>query len=474
MGKKSFWLIFFVGLLVRLIASDQSFWLDEAASLTFSGLSLGDLFVALKGDFHPPLFYLLLHYWLLATRSLGEVWIRFPFILIGSLTVPVLYLFLLELLGPQKKKVALMAALLLLFNPLHIYYSIELRMYSLSALLSLLSWQFLDKWMKKINHRPYAICYLLFTVANLYTFYGAFFNLASQWLYLLWHHKNKFKPFVICNLVVGIFFLPWTSSFISQLAGGGYLVKVLPGWSQLSGNLSPKSLGLIMAKFTLGRVSLVNKGAYTIFVAGISLYFLLCSHLASSTRKGRALLFWFYGSLFLAVLVSLRAPVLGYWRYIYLIPPFVAIIALGLSNLPGRAYKLNLLVVLLVFALGNLTFWTSPVFQREDWRSAAKLISEDNSLTILNFPGVFDPLKFYAPGVYYYPDQESLGKIRSDLDQTLPLVLKDKQTVFVLDYLSDLTDRKRSILTWLVRAGLKQESTHNINGVGFIYEFSTP
>ncbi len=466
-------------LFIGLIGANQSFWLDEGASLILSGLPLSKLFAALQGDFHPPLFYLLLHFWLSFLRIFGLVrpnfeWlIRLPNIVFGAATIPVLYLFLKALL-PDKKRVALVASLLLMVNPLHLYYSMELRMYSLNALLSLLSWLFLVKWMKKINHRPFAVGYLLFSLANLYTFYGALFNLVSQWLYVLWQHKNKLKTFVICNLVIGVCFSFWLPILIKQLSGGGYLTRVLPGWSEISGNLSLKSLGLIMAKFTLGRISMANKAAYAIFVVGISLYFFLASYQSKLSKGGKVLLVWFYASLALAVLVSFRTPVLGYWRFIFLIPAFVSILAVGLSNLPANAYKLNLGLVFLVFMLGNLIFWNTPSAQREDWRTAAKLISRDAAISIVNFPDAFAPLKFYAPGVYYYPTQESLRKTRVDLDQSLPLVLRDKKTIFVFDYLSDLTDPRRRILTWLKQAGFKQLTTHNINGIGFIYELSTP
>lgn len=467
-------ILFLTSLIVRLVSANQSFWLDEGASISFARLPIGSLFSSISGDFHPPLYYLLLHFWLpIAGRS--EWMIRLPGIVFGALCIPVLYRLLTELLGKEKRKVALIASLLLMVNPLHIYYSAELRMYSLNALLALLSWLYLLRAVKdKSKNHLHWHYFTLVSLLNFYTFYGALFNLTSQWLFVFWQHKKKLKSFAICNMLVVLLFLPWVPTFMKQLSGGGYLTKVLPGWSELSGNLSPKSLGLIMAKFTIGRITLANKSAYAIFVAGISLYFLLCSYLVSLTKEGKPLLIWFFGSLSFAIFVSLHTPVLGYWRYIFLIPPFVSIIALGLSNLPGSAYGFNLFVVFLVFILGNLIFWTNPSFQREDWRNAAKLISKDASLSIVNFPDVFSPLKFYAPEVYFYPDQDSLGKVRVDLDQSLPLFLKGKNIVFVFDYLSDLTDKKRSILTWLKRAGFKQNPTHNINGVGFIYEFASP
>jgi len=68
----------------------------------------------------------------------------------------------------------------------------------------------------------------------------------------------------------------------------------------------------------------------------------------------------------LAILVSLRAPVLGYWRFVFLIPAFVSIIALGLSHLPPNAFNLNLFVVFLVFILGLFVY--KPILSALDRR----------------------------------------------------------------------------------------------------------
>lgn len=466
--------LFILALILRLVASGQSFWLDEGASIFLARLPLSNLFTALANDFHPPLFYLLLHFWLpLADKT--EWLIRLPNIIFGALCIPALYYLVKNVSNGDKVKLALVAAFLLALNPLHIYYSIELRMYSLNALLSILTWFYLTKAVKEKQSKLSTWGFFILTSAlNLYTFYGAIFNLVAQWALILLFHKKNLKPFILSNTVALVLFLPWLPTLAKQLAGSGYLTRALPGWSELSGNLSLKSLALIMAKFTFGRISLTNKSAYALFVAGITLYFFFCSLLALHKKESRPFLVWFFVSLGAAILVSLKAPVLGYWRFVFLIPAFVTIITIGLSVLSGSAFSFNLLVILIIFMFGNLIFWTSPSFQREDWRTASKLISVDDSLTIVNFPDVFAPLKFYAPDVYFYPSQEALGKPRSDLDQTLPLVLRDKETVFVFDYLSDLTDRGRSILVWLKRAGLKEEKTHDVPGVGFIYEFKSP
>lgn len=458
-------LITFFAFILRLIGSNQSLWLDEGASVSIARLPLANILSAAGSDFHPPLSYLLLHFWLpLAGKS--ESIIRFPNIVFGSLAIPALYFLLKAFFPKDKNNLPLIASFLLAINPLHIYYSMELRMYSLNALLSILSWTYLAKNRWKI--------FTLLSIANVYTFYGAFFNLAAQWVYILWQHKKKLKSFVICNLVIGAFFLPWLPTVRTQLSNGNVLSQALPGWSAVSGALSLKSLGLIMAKFTFGRISLANKAAYALFVVGVSLYFLLCSVLTYLKKELRPILIWFYVPLIIATSLSLKIPLLGYWRFVFIIPAFVSIITYGLNHLPEPARQFNFAIVIAIFMLGNLTFWTNRVFQREDWRGAGLLISQPKSVSIINFPGPFAPLQFYAPNAYYYADQESLGQMRTDLDQSLPLVLMDKQRIFVFDYLSDLSDPRRSMLHWLIQAGFKQVKIHNYNGVGFIYEFAPP
>ncbi len=467
-------IITFFAFIFRLIGSNQSFWLDEGASISIARLPLANILGAAGSDVHPPLSYLLLHFWLpLAGKS--EWLIRFPNILIGTLAIPALYFLLKTIFPKDKNNLPLLASLLLALNPLHIYYSMELRMYSLNALLSIFSWTYLVKALteKEKNTKSWQV-FTLLSLANVYTFYGSFFNLIAQLIYVIYKHRTKLKPFVLSQLLLVTLFLPWLPTLRTQLTNGGILRQSLPGWSVVSGTLSIKSLGLIMAKFILGRISLANKTAYALFVAGVSLYFLLCSVLTYLRRELRPLLIWFYIPVIVATVISLKIPLLGYWRFTFIIPAFVSIVAYGLSNLPKSARNFNYIVVILVFVLGNLIFWTNPVFQREDWRGASQLINEPKSISIVNFPGPFAPLQFYAPNVYYYADQESLGKMRTDLDQSLPLVLKDKQRVFVFDYLSDLSDPKRSILHWLKQAGFKQVKVHNYNSVGFIYEFAPP
>src|SRR5918998_6689046 len=51
------------GVVLRFVQRSP-LWLDEALSVNIAGLPVGDLLDALRHDGHPPLYYLLLHYWM--------------------------------------------------------------------------------------------------------------------------------------------------------------------------------------------------------------------------------------------------------------------------------------------------------------------------------------------------------------------------------------------------------------------------
>jgi mannosyltransferase len=113
----------------------QSLWYDEAFSVWISKLSVPQLVQATAVDVHPPFYYLLLHYCMMFFGT-SESTVRLLSALFGILAIPMIYM-----VGRQlfNREAGLMAALILTFSSFNIAYSQETRMYSLMALLALLS-----------------------------------------------------------------------------------------------------------------------------------------------------------------------------------------------------------------------------------------------------------------------------------------------------------------------------------------------
>ncbi len=463
-------LITLLGLLLRLVLANQSLWLDEAASVVIASQPVEVLIKSLVGDFHPPLYYLLLKPWL-GVAGQAEWLLRLPGIIIGTLTIPALYLLVDQVFiskRPLKFKISHLAALLLALNPLHIYYSQELRMYALSALLAVLTWQFLLK-------KKYFI-YTLLTIVSFYTFYLSIFILISQWLYIILYKRKQLKQFIISNLVFAISLLPWLPTLLKQLQGGGYLTSSLPGWSALSGNLSLKSIILIPTKFSLGRINIQPQNLYKLVIGLVLSFVSLLFTLTLKVKGGRLFLFWLFVPFALALLVSLVTPILGYWRYIFLLPAFTTLLAIGISSLPKKTFVLNLSFIILLFMSSYLYFIVNPKFHRENWSSLAQLINSQtgDTLLIVNFTDAFAPLKFYLPNAKVFPTQLKLGQTREDMDEKLPPLINKGTTIYYLDYLSDLTSPDRPILPWLERAGLKRNKQYQFIGIGAVYEYQAP
>ncbi|MFN8534688.1 MAG: glycosyltransferase family 39 protein [Dehalococcoidia bacterium] len=117
------------GLRVATIA-DRPLWFDEGYSIYFAGVSPLETAQLTAIDIHPPLYYWLLQLW---TWLVGwnDISVRLFSVVIGTATVALLMRFGSEAFG---RRAGALAAAALAISPLHVTYSVEVRMYALLAL----------------------------------------------------------------------------------------------------------------------------------------------------------------------------------------------------------------------------------------------------------------------------------------------------------------------------------------------------
>src|SRR3954469_13416883 len=121
-------------LLLRTTELGIGLWIDEGLSVGIADRPLGDIPHALQQDGSPPLYYMLLHFWLdVAGRS--EQGVRALSLLCGLLAIPAAW-WAGKAIWPSAKA-AWFAAILMAFNPFLAEYSQEARMYSMVALLAI-------------------------------------------------------------------------------------------------------------------------------------------------------------------------------------------------------------------------------------------------------------------------------------------------------------------------------------------------
>ena len=126
------WLVIFItlvgGWLRVLNPGGEGLWLDETFSLWVANHSVADMLQwIVKIDSHPPLYYLLLHYWI-ALNGNTPYYARLLSALFGAATIPVIYLIGKRISGAV---MGFAAAVIFALSPFNIYYAQETRMYTL-------------------------------------------------------------------------------------------------------------------------------------------------------------------------------------------------------------------------------------------------------------------------------------------------------------------------------------------------------
>ena len=155
---------------VRLAGLDRlSLWQDEAWTIPYSRQAPAALLAfGPEQVYHPPLYYLALHYWLLLGNS--AVGARLYSALWGIAAVAALYALARTLGGPR---LAVAAGWLLALDPWAVWYAQEARMYAMVTALAVIACAAGARWIVR-PRAGWALLYVAAAVAALYTNYTAF------------------------------------------------------------------------------------------------------------------------------------------------------------------------------------------------------------------------------------------------------------------------------------------------------------
>jgi hypothetical protein len=215
-------LVLLVCMVMRFLTVSD-LWLDEALTVNISRLPLHQIPSFLKRDGAPPLYYVLLHFWMgwfgtsdEAVRSLSGVF--------GVVTVPLAWFAGLRLGG---RKAGWAAMLLVATSPFAIRYDTETRMYSLVVLLTVCGFLALDRSI----HNPRIgnlVAVAAVTGLLLYTHYWSLYLVATVLLWLgwtAWRGRPAWRRGARISLVAAAVgcatFLPWVPIFLFQTAHTG-------------------------------------------------------------------------------------------------------------------------------------------------------------------------------------------------------------------------------------------------------------
>ncbi|MBI2865620.1 MAG: glycosyltransferase family 39 protein [Chloroflexi bacterium] len=470
----------------------QSLWFDEGYSLHLAGLDWLSLVRVTATDIHPPLYYALLKVWVWLVGN-TEFALRYLSLLFGVLMVPANYALASRLFG---RRIAGVAAVLAAFSPLYVYYSQELRMYTLLGLSSLLALYFFTKALAT-QQKKYWVAYVLFMTAALYSHLYAALVFVVLCLALIGfslpnrrgERRAQRAPAptiktplagprsgLLSQVAVVLLFLPWAPTALDKVAnysspaggsGVGWILEQVAivfslGHSVLGITTFPghpsyeadRSLALLLS---LPLLALVVLGAIAMLAGGRRA---VATVFASSRALRRRALF---AVVLLALPVCLIALLsLGKRdfnaRYLFpIVPAYYLLAAIGLVVLLSRG-RLRILagvaslVLIGIWGYSLHNYYFSEKYSRDDHRSAVEYIRRNalpGDLVVLdaNFDSVYryyarDELPWVRFPEFFPPDNKAT---EAALARTVP----DFQRVWLVMWGDYYVDPDRVVQRWL-------------------------
>jgi uncharacterized membrane protein len=331
----------------------RGFWGDESWTALISQRPIPEMLRVTGEDFHPPLYYLLVHWWG-SLFGFSEFGIRSLSLLFFSLIQAVTYL-MTSFLGLDKRY-RMMVVTLTLLSPILFTYAFEARAYTLLTFLSVASsyafWQIrtLPDAQKK-----WSIIYLILAALSVYAHYYAWFILASHAVYAVIFERHLIPKLWWVGVGVLIAQLPWLPVLFSQ-------VKTV-NQSYWIGAMNSKTHLEFFYRVSAGDITLPMQMITAGFIAAI-IVFGIASRLVQKPTKSKKTKVWspFYIFLWtwllvptlIPTLISLHTPVFFYRYLIFSIVPLLMLTVDGLSR--THKYVGYLLFVGLIGCYLNLTW----------------------------------------------------------------------------------------------------------------------
>ncbi|RME50562.1 MAG: hypothetical protein D6790_21060, partial [Caldilineae bacterium] len=388
----------------------ESLWYDETVSAFLARESLPALIAHTARDIHPPGYYLLLHLWQTWSQpSLAhglEFLLAWPSLFFGVLLLPLIYALARRLVS---RRVGLIALGLAVLHPYHVWYSQEVRMYTLGAFLGLLCLWAAIGYLQAEEGRPRLRAlglYALAAAAGLYTLYYFAFLLIPLNLYLLglllWRKErtsqwSRVWPWLAANLLALLLWSPWLPVAWRQAVS-----PPVPPWRDL-----PALWTVLQESLAALLVGQSPPGGQLLPAAGWTLIVLLSAYSGyTNPRRRRTLILltvYIFAPLVLIYLVSVAITPLYHVRYFFLYAaPVPLLLALAADELRGRRVTLGLGLAALLLAQGGALyeFWTNPRYQADDHRAAVAELARDwrpGDAVLINAGWVYTALDIYWP-----------------------------------------------------------------------------
>lgn len=355
----------------------QSVWRDEAFSYFMAKPGVLQVTINTAHDFNPPLYYLLLHFWMKITGQSDEG------LRILSLTAHLASVLIVYIFAEKKmsKKFASFVAVFTLLNPMLLYYAFEIRMYSFFALLTITSFYFFyfKNW----------TWYTIAAILGLYT--HSFFPLiliSFAFYFLVTHNLTRKNLWLTVRPF--IFFLPWLPVLAIQF------ISSKNSW------LFPVDLQLILS--ALGNLFTGYEGTpgglwgYSALLSAIIIIFIIIG-IIKKKREGLIYIIPIFLPLLAILGYSIVKRPLFVNRYMIFVTVFeILAISWGIWHVKNKILR-NLSMAFWIVLITGINIVSPPYRQKTDFKSA---LAEINKMAgVSDFAYTKTPIAFLETAYYF-------------------------------------------------------------------------
>jgi 4-amino-4-deoxy-L-arabinose transferase-like glycosyltransferase len=433
----------------------NSLWLDESltyynAKNSFIGMWNATWNMTINTEYNPPLFFWIEHVMLQFGTS--ESVLRFIPAIFGIATIPLVYVIGKEI---SDKNVGVVAAAFVAFNPFHIYYSQEARVYTMMVFLVGLAFLFLMRGIKERNTASWVwlgISSALAFWAHYYALIPICIFFAFAYVYTWVRFRKVKQDFKRISYGLLTFIITGIPLFIVMVRTYFKMASTPPTWGYhgfkyVTDTLLQISAGNVyimyffLGLFCIGAVVLFrqDKGKFLLLLAFLIIPLAVTGVLSYKISLASRYLLYLLPGYLVGIAISCKA-ILTFIRSKYVIYGFIV-----LSMLLLIPYSIN--------------YYTK--FSKQDWHGVSNYLQE---MAKSQDYVVLIPSYVHLPFDYYYHSQSrKVTEFQADTVDKLEQIRSSSENNSIYYVVTDniyALNSKRDMLNWL-KKNTKLISSYN-------------
>jgi mannosyltransferase len=466
-------LLFVICFVIRLIyLTTQDICIDEPFSIYHAQGSVTDIIKYLKPTNNPPLYELILHFWI-KLFGISAFSVRFLPMLFGSLAVIFIYKIGLRYFSFW---VGLCAALLYSFSSHAIYYAHDCRVYTLFLLLSVASVYYASKIVSDNFTKHDLIVLGLINILLVYAHYFGFVIWFVEFAGILLFSRKHWKSVFVLFAVAILFYLPQLFNLVNQFlfsAKGGTWVKEPNGIESVYNMFRLFSNMPIVAVFCL----------FIILGSIIQFFVLRKKEIKENVLVKPFINLCFFLPFVLMFLVSYKIPVYN-GRYLFFILPFyyLSVSIMAYSLFENIKLKYALLITLVILFV--VTVQLNPSKKRKS-KAVVEFVMENKKpgdlVLICTHEFLTNFAYYYNTDIFKITGEDEYSAIESELkkDNIYPVrninevgkeVISSASRIIYIDVSADFSNPGNNVLTTL-RSNFKEQDKKYFEEIFNVYNF---